>query len=108
MRRTQVLRRGAYLSAALPLLLGLALAAEDPLWLTDADAERIAASRSTTRLDLSFSLIGDAGMERLRGMKGVTELDLYAAEHITDTAIAYIRDWKTLRKLNLRGTDVTD
>lgn len=88
-------------------LAGVLFAAGDPLWLTDADAGRIAAQKDLRKLDLSFSLIGDAGMEKIRALPNVTDLNLYAVEHITDVAIAYIREWK-LRRLNLRGTDITD
>src|SRR5262249_6970399 len=56
----------------------------------------------------SFSLISDAGMEKLKALENVQDLNLYAVEHITDVAIAYIRPWKKLERLNLRGTDITD
>ena len=78
------------------------------VWATDSDLELIAPLRSLEKLDLSLSLITDAGMERLKPLENVTELNLFAVEHITDTAIAYIRGWRKLERLNLRGTDVTD
>ena len=77
-------------------------------WVGDADVERFAKLAHLRKLDLSFSLLTDAGMERLRPLTGVTELDLYSVERITDVAIAYIRGWKDLERLNLRGTDITD
>src|SRR5262245_21035650 len=77
-------------------------------WVGDADVERFAKLAHLRKLDLSFSLLTDAGMERLKPLTGVTELDLYSVERITDVAIAYIRGWKNLERLNLRGTDVTD
>jgi Leucine-rich repeat (LRR) protein len=77
-------------------------------WATDSDLEPITRVQTLEKLDLSLSLITDAGMERLKPLENVTELNLFGVEHITDTAIAYIRGWRKLQRLNLRGTDVTD
>lgn len=77
-------------------------------WVTDNDLDAIVASPDLQKLDLSLSLITDAGVERLKPLENITDLNLFAVEHITDTAIAYIRDWRKLARLNLRGTDVTD
>jgi hypothetical protein len=77
-------------------------------WVTDSDMEAIAALRDVRTLDLSLSLITDAGMEHLKPLENVTDLNLFAVELITDVAIAYIRGWRKLERLNLRGTDITD
>ena len=77
-------------------------------WATDADLEPIARLHSLEKLDLSLSLITDAGMERLKPLENVTDLKLFGVEHITDTAISYLRGWRKLERLDLRGTDVTD
>src|SRR5262245_57393666 len=77
-------------------------------WLTDPDVEMIAGLKDLRKLDLSFSLITDAGMERLKLLDSVTDLNLFAVEKITDVGISYIRGWKKLERLNLHGTDVTD
>lgn len=77
-------------------------------WVTDADVDRIVAAKDVQKLDLSLSLISDAGMEKLKALENVTDLNLFAVEHITDVAVAYIRGWKKLERLNLRGTDITD
>jgi Leucine-rich repeat (LRR) protein len=77
-------------------------------WVTDADVEPLAKLSRLRKLDLSFTLLTDAGVERLKPLTGVTDLNLYSVERITDVAIAYIRGWKNLERLNLRGTDVTD
>ncbi len=77
-------------------------------WIGDHDAARLATLKNLTSLDLSFTLLSDAGMESLKPLANVTVLNLYSVEHITDTGIAYIRGWKQLRHLNLRGTDITD
>ena len=77
-------------------------------WVTDADIETLLSQPDLRRLDLSLSLITDAGMARLKALRNVTVLNLFAVEHITDAAIASIRGWEKLERLNLRGTDITD
>lgn len=41
-------------------------------------------------------------------MTSVTGLTLYYSEFIADVAMANLKGWKQLERLNLRGTDVTD
>ena len=77
-------------------------------WATDADIERIAGIKSLKRLDLSLTYISDRGAERLKALDQLEELNLFAAEFITDAAMAFLRGNKQLTRLNLRGTDVTD
>ena len=77
-------------------------------WATDADIERIAGIKSLRRLDLSLTYISDRGAERLKALGQLEELNLFAAEFITDAAMAFLRGNKQLTRLNLRGTDVTD
>ena len=77
-------------------------------WVADGDLDRVARTSSLKRLDLSLTRVTDLGIERLKPLTGIEELNLYACEHITDTALAHLRDWANLRKLNLRGTDTTD
>jgi Leucine-rich repeat (LRR) protein len=77
-------------------------------WVTDSDIESLALINDLRTLDLSLSLVTDTGIERLKPLSRIVDLNLYAVEHITDVAIAYIRGWKKLERLNLRGTDITD
>jgi len=77
-------------------------------WATDADVERVAATPSVRRLDLSLTYVSDRGIERLKGLAQLEDLNLSAAEFITDAAIAFLRGHRLLKRLNLRGTDVTD
>src|SRR5450432_1866951 len=77
-------------------------------WVTDADLETLASKKHIQKIDLSFSLVTDLGMQNLKGIDGCTDLNLFAVEHITDVGISYIEGWKTIERLNLRGTDITD
>jgi internalin A len=77
-------------------------------WATDADIERIAGLESLKRLDLSLTYVSDRGAERLKALDQLEELNLFAAEFITDAALAFLRGNRQLKTLNLRGTDVTD
>ncbi len=77
-------------------------------WATDADLDRVVSLEGLKRLDLSLTYVSDRGVERLKRLADLEELNLYAAEFITDAAIAFLRGNRTLRTLKLRGTDVTD
>ena len=77
-------------------------------WATDADIERIVALKGLKRLDLSLTYISDRSAERLKALDQLEELNLFAAEFITDAAMAFLRGNRQLKTLNLRGTDVTD
>ena len=98
-------RGGSVVRDAQSRVTGLRL---DLAWVTDGDISFLASLPELKTLDLSFTLITDAGMEQLSTLKGVEHLNLQSAELLTDTAIAHIRGWKKLRSLNLRGTDITD
>lgn len=77
-------------------------------WATDADVERVATLKGLKRLDLSLTYVSDRGAEKLKGLGQLEELNLFAAEFITDAALAFLRGNHSLTRLNLRGTDVTD
>jgi internalin A len=77
-------------------------------WATDADVERIAGLKGIKRLDLSLTYVSDSGAEKLKALDQLEELNLTAAEFITDAAMAFLRGNRRLTRLNLRGTDVTD
>jgi internalin A len=77
-------------------------------WATDADIERLAGVKTLKRLDLSLTYVSDRGIEQLKQLDHLEDLNLYAAEFITDAALAFLRGHRQLKTLNLRGTDVTD
>ncbi|MEO8128149.1 MAG: hypothetical protein ABJF23_27805 [Bryobacteraceae bacterium] len=76
-------------------------------WITDVDLARIGELEQLQKLDLSHTLITDVGLEHLKKLRYVTDLNLYYAEYFTDSGIAHLTDWKKLLHLNLHGTKVT-
>jgi Leucine-rich repeat (LRR) protein len=110
--------------SALPLLVLWTIAAlsaptTDPAWVSDAGGVLIkdAAGSITgvdlrsswaTDADLSLSRISDRGMRSLRGATGIVDLNLYFAEQVTDEGMSAIKGWKNLKRLNVRGTKITD
>src|SRR5215467_8475658 len=60
-------------------------------WVTDVDLDRLAKLQTLRKMDLSFTDITDAGLERLKGLPDVTDLNLVYAELITDSGIAYLK-----------------
>ncbi len=77
-------------------------------WVTDADLPQLAALPHLAQLDLSHTRITDHGLQQLKNAPAITDLNLYYAEQITDEGMAAIKGWKKLKRLNLRGTKVTD
>lgn len=77
-------------------------------WITDSDLQVLGAIPTLTRIDLSQTRVSDLGFGALKPLRNVTELNLFYAELTGDGALAAIKEWPHLRKLNLRGTKVTD
>ncbi len=77
-------------------------------WVSDTDLGRLTELPDLTVLDLSLTHITDQGMSEIKSLPGVTDLNLYFTEYITDEGIAAIKDWKKLRRLNVHGTKVGD
>src|SRR6266850_1840167 len=73
-------------------------------WVTDADLAQLAALPNLTYLDLSLTRITDRGMQLLKNAPAIVELKLYYAEQITDEGMAAVKNWKHLKRVNLRGT----
>jgi len=77
-------------------------------WVADVDLRHLNELPYLTYLDLSLTHITDQGMQEIKSLPNVTELNLYFAEYITDEGVAAIKDWKKLTRLNLRGTKAGD
>jgi len=77
-------------------------------WINDAEMLQLAALGDLERLDLSHTRITDEGMLRLKSAPKIRDLNLFYAEWITDQGMTAIRDWKHLKRLNLRGTRISD
>src|SRR4029434_10450873 len=50
----------------------------------------------------------DERLEQLKSAPYIVDLNLYYAEQITDEGMAAVKNWKRLKRLNLRGTKNTD
>jgi internalin A len=77
-------------------------------WVTDSDMPKYAQMPDLRRLDLSLTRVSDRGLRALKTAPAIEELNLYFAEKITDEGASVVKNWKHLKKLNLRGTKITD
>lgn len=77
-------------------------------WVTDSDMPLLAHMPGLARLDLSLTRISDLGLRALRPAPSISDLNLSFAEQIGDEGASAVRNWKHLRRLNLRGTKITD
>jgi len=77
-------------------------------WVNDVELMDLANLPHLEQLDLSHTRITDEGMLHLKSAAGIRELNLYYAELITDQGMSAIRNWKMLKRLNLRGTRVAN
>lgn len=76
-------------------------------WVSDSDLAKLGTLIELREINLSHTRLTDLAFEQLKSLENVTHLDCYYCDFITDGAIAYLKDWKNLESLNLRGTDVT-
>jgi Leucine-rich repeat (LRR) protein len=77
-------------------------------WVTDLDLRRLAKLSALTTLDLSLTRVTDQGMQELKNLPGVEELNLRFAEYVTDEGLSALKNWKKLKRLVLHGTKVSD
>src|SRR5580700_908146 len=77
-------------------------------WVTDSDITALAALPALTKLDLSMTRITDRGLLELKTASTITDLNLYYAELVSDQGLAVLKGWQRLKRLNLRGTKITD
>jgi internalin A len=77
-------------------------------WVNDTDMLSLAAMPDLATLDLSHTRITDEGMLRLKAAPKLRDLNLFYSEWVTDQGLTAIRDWKHLKRLNVRGTRISD
>jgi len=77
-------------------------------WIYDSQMIELARMARLEQLDLSHTRISDEGMLYLKTAPAITDLNLFYTEQITDLGINAMRDWKHLKRLNLRGTRISD
>jgi len=77
-------------------------------WINDVEMMDLARLAHLERLDLSHTRITDEGMLRLKAAPKISDLSLYYTEQVTDQGMTAIKGWKRLRRLNLRGTRISD
>ena len=77
-------------------------------FITDSDMLRLAELRDLRRLDISLTRVSDQGLRALKTASAIEDLNLYFTEQIGDEGTAIFRSWKHLKRLNLRGTKITD
>jgi hypothetical protein len=77
-------------------------------WVTDSDLRKLARMPYLTDLDLSLTRITDQGMQDLKGLQSIVELNLRYAEYVTDEGLAAIKGWRKLKRLNVHGTKISD
>ena len=65
------------------------------------------ATHEVQMLDLSNSMVTDAGVEHLKGLAELEWLDL-SSTNVTNSALEHLKGLHTLQQLNLRNTKVTD
>ncbi|MCC6585827.1 MAG: hypothetical protein IT168_03835 [Bryobacterales bacterium] len=77
-------------------------------WVNDAELIELARFPHLERLDLTHTRISDDGMLHLRPARQIRDLNLLYAEQVTDQGMNAIKEWKQLRRLNVRGTRIAD
>jgi Leucine-rich repeat (LRR) protein len=77
-------------------------------WVNDTEILELAALPKLERLDLSHTRISDEGLLHLRTARQIRDLNLLYAEQITDLGLSAIKNWTHLKRLNVRGTRISD
>ena len=77
-------------------------------WVSDTELADLALMPKLEFVDLSHTRITDDGLLHLKSLRTIKNLNLYYAEQITDQGMTAIRDWNNLKRLNVRGTRISD
>lgn len=77
-------------------------------WIGDGDLKPLRTLPALRVVDLSHTRITDIAFQDVKALAPVEEVNLYYAEQVGDGALVILKGWKNLKRLNLRGTKVTD
>jgi Leucine-rich repeat (LRR) protein len=77
-------------------------------WISDVDMIELSRLPQLERLDLSHTRITDEGLLRLKSAPKIVDLNLFYTEQITDQGMTAVRAWHNLKRLNVRGTRISD
>jgi internalin A len=77
-------------------------------WIGDSDVRELARLPKLQRLDLSFTRITDQGILYMKGARNLVDVNLAFDERVGDEGQAAIKEWKRLKRLNVRGTRIAD
>ena len=77
-------------------------------WATDNDIDFVVELKTVKKLDLSFTYVTDKGIKKLQQLPQLEDLTLDTAEFLSDAAMAHLRANRALRRLVVRGVDITD
>ena len=77
-------------------------------WVTDTDLRKLLQLPDLTHLNLSLTRITDQGMQELKNLRGIVELNLRFAELVTDEGLGAIKEWKKLKRLDVHGAKISD
>jgi len=77
-------------------------------WVTDTDLRKLAQLPDLNYLDLSLTRVTDQGMQEIKKLTGIVDLNLRFAEYVTDEGLAAIKEWRKLKRLNVHGTKISD
>jgi hypothetical protein len=76
-------------------------------WVSDGELGALARVPRLVRVDLAHTRISDLGVRQLRALAALRELDLSWAELVGDEGVVALKELGSLRRLALRGTQVT-
>ena len=77
-------------------------------WVSTTEILDLLQYKKLARLNLSHTRIADSDLLYLRPAAQIEDLNLGYSEHITDIGMSVIKDWKSLKRLDVSGTQAAD